>query len=429
MQKSTTVLAAAITAALAVAAAPAAAEEAKSGLNNINVSAILNGGFTSRDEDFTGISGLPIDGDHASGPQDGFWLDHSELALSGAADDMIYGKMTVVLEDHDGDTEVELEEAFIQTMGLPHGLAIRAGRFMSNVGYLNAKHTHTDYYADRPIAYRGLLGRHYYDDGVRLNWVAPTDFYLEFGVEAFKGGQFPAASGDTVGSHVVYSKIGDDISESLSWQGGLAWMKTDVDPDHCSSHDHGHDDEHDEHDEHEEHHDDHDEHEEHEAGPAFCEFDGDKDFYVADFVLKWAPGGNYKYQSVTWQTEWIKVDEDGAVFHEEHDDHEEEEHEEHGEWEAFDADNTGWYTSLVYQWSPHWAAGVRYSEIDADDAYAEEGFDSPKAYDFMLQYNFSHFSLLRFQYTRDESQADGVEDNVFTLQYTTAIGDHGAHMF
>ncbi|MBW8192564.1 hypothetical protein K0504_16105 [Neiella marina] len=377
----------------------------------INISAILNAGFTSRDNDFEGIGALPVDGDHAGGPEDGFWLDHTELALSGAVDDMFYGKLTVVLEEHDDSTEVEIEEAFVQTMGMPYGLSVRAGRFLSNVGYLNSKHAHTDSFVDRPIAYRGLLGRHYYDDGVRLNWVAPTDIYVELGAEAFAGGQYPASSGDTVGSQVAYAKFGGDISDSTSWQAGLAWLRTDNDPNECSSHDHDEEEDHDEH--------------EHEV-VEFCDFDGDKDFYVADLVFKWAPGGNYKYESLTWQTEWIQADEDGRIAHEEHDeDHDD--HEEEGEWEAFDAKNTGWYTSLVYQWSPNWSAGVRYSEIDVDAAYDEHEY-KPKAYDAMIQYNHSHFSSLRLQFTRDES-IDGEEDDVISLQYTMAIGDHGAHTF
>ncbi|MCM2678443.1 hypothetical protein [Echinimonas agarilytica] len=397
-------------------AAPVQAQTETPAFAGLNISAILNGGFTSRDHDFEGIGGLPIDGDHSAGPEDGFWLDHTELAVSGNVDDMFYGKVTTVLEEHDGSTEVELEEAFVQTLAMPAGFSIRAGRFLSNVGYLNSKHAHTDYFADRPIAYRGTLGTHYFDDGVRLNWIAPTDMYLELGAEVFKGGQFPASSGDTVGSSVVYTKLGDDINDSLSWQAGLSWLRTDNDPDHCSSHSH---DDHDDHEgedhEGEDHEGEEHDHEEH-GGPGFCEFKGEKDFYVADFVMKWAPGGNYKYQHLTWQSEVIRVEEDGDVFHEDED-----------EWDEFSADNTAWYSSLVYQWSPNWSAGVRYSQIKVDNAYDDEGF-KPKAYDAMLQYQFSHFSTLRVQYTRDESMED-LDDNVFTLQYTMAIGDHGAHAF
>ena len=376
---------------------------------------MLNAGVTDRDSSFEGIAGLPVDGEHAAGPEDGFWLDHTELAFSGAVDNHFYGKLTTVLAEHEGASELELEEAFIQTLSMPAGFSVRAGRFLSNMGYLNSKHAHTDDYVERPLAYRGLIGSHYFDDGVRLNWVAPTDIYLELGAEAFKGSNFPASSGKTVGNSVVYVKTGGDFSDSLSWQAGLSWVQADNDPDFCTAHhhedEHAHDEEH---------------VEEHEAGPGFCDFKGSKDFIIADWVLKWAPDGNYKYQSLTWQTEWLQQDVDGHALH--HDAHEEEEQHDdefHQEWETFQAKQSGWYSSVVYQFSPNWSAGIRYSQVDVDEAY---GDFTPKIYDGMLQYQFSHFSSVRFQFSKDKSM-ESVSESVMSLQYTVAIGDHGAHQF
>lgn len=391
---------------------------------NINISAILNAGFTDRGHEFEGIGGLPVDGEHAAGPQDGFWLDHTELAFSGAVDNHFYGKLTTVLAEHDGATEVELEEAFIQTLSMPYGLSVRAGRFLSNLGYLNSKHAHTDYFVARPLAYRGLLSSHYYDDGVRLNWVAPTDLYLEAGVEAFKGAKFPANSEKSIGSKVVYLKSGADLSESVSWQAGLSWLTTENDLGFCSSHNHA--------DEHAHEGDDHgdDGHdEEHSFGEELCEANGEKEYWVADFTMKWAPGGNYKYQSLTWQTEWIEQEISGQMPHHDDDDHDahDDDDSDHDaeEWEAFKTDQSGWYSSLVYQWSPNWSAGVRYSQIEMDKEFGEY---KPKALDAMIQYQFSHFSNVRLQWTQDKS-TDEHSDDVISLQYTMAIGDHGAHQF
>lgn len=385
-----------------------------------NISAILNGGYTSRDHDFEGIAGLPTNGEHASGPEEGFWLDHTELALSANIDDMYYGKITTVLDDHDGEIEVELEEAFIQTLALPYGLSIRGGRFMANVGYLNSKHAHTDPFVDRPIANRAFLSTHYYDDGVRVNWIAPLDTYVELGGEAFSGSNFPASSNDDIGATNLYLKTGADIGIEHSWQLGLSWLNTDNHPDGCSvhTHDHGaHDDTHEY------------EHEEHES-VQFCDFEGERDIYTADLIWKWAPSGNYKYQSLTFLAEYFYVDDKG-MFH--HDEHEEEEHEhehegEHHEHEhnnLIDGSSKGWHTSLVYQWSPNWSAGVRYSEVSPNAFYSDE---NAQAWDVMVQYMRSHFSTIRLQFTHDESM-HGVEDDVITLQYTMSLGDHGAHLF
>ena len=425
-------------------------------INNINISAILNAGITDRDSSGE-IEGLVTAGEHALPKQDGFWLDHTELAFSGAVDDKFYGKLTTVLHEHDGSMEVELEEAFIQTLAMPYGLSVRAGRFLSNIGYLNSKHTHTDYFADRPVAYRGLLATHMYDDGVRLNWVAPTDLYLELGAEAFAGKSFPAKSDKTVGNTVVYVKSGDDLTDSISWQAGLAFMQTDNNQGFCSSHNHdhsGHDHAHGhahghaghghglaeelcyEYEGAHEHISPADgyvyadgtaaDHVFYEAGVA----NGSKDYYIADLVMKWAPNGNYKYQSLTWQTEWIQQKLEGRAGHG---------HEvtltnidpdvasitfEKPHWHDVETSQNGWYSSLVYQWSPNWSAGARYSRINVDSQYGDH---NPAAVDLMLQYNFSHFSTLRLQATKDETSRES--DNVISLQYSVAIGDHGAHQF
>ena len=67
--------------------------------------------------------------------------------------------------------------------------ALRAGRFFSNIGYLNSHHAHTDKFFDRPLAYQAFLGNQYGDDGVQLRWVAPTDLFVELGGEVFRGAE------------------------------------------------------------------------------------------------------------------------------------------------------------------------------------------------------------------------------------------------
>lgn len=47
-----------------------------------------------------------------------------------------------------------MEEAFIQTTALPHGLRVKAGRCLSNIGYLNDQHAHTRDFVDVPLAYQ-----------------------------------------------------------------------------------------------------------------------------------------------------------------------------------------------------------------------------------------------------------------------------------
>ncbi|MCU7817271.1 MAG: hypothetical protein KZQ81_19300 [Candidatus Thiodiazotropha sp. (ex Rostrolucina anterorostrata)] len=74
--------------------------------------------------------------------QSDFYWCHNELAISANVDDMFYGKLTAVVADHEGETEVELEEVFIETLVLGHGLAVKGGRFFTGIGYLNQQHPH-----------------------------------------------------------------------------------------------------------------------------------------------------------------------------------------------------------------------------------------------------------------------------------------------
>ena len=75
-------------------------------LTNPAISAVLDGYYQTADR--------PM-----AERQEGFGLGETELALSANIDDMFYGKVTTIIENHDGDTEVELEEAFIQTLAMP----------------------------------------------------------------------------------------------------------------------------------------------------------------------------------------------------------------------------------------------------------------------------------------------------------------------
>ncbi len=109
-----------------------------------------------------------VDGEDEAHREQGFGLGHTELSLSSPIDDLFSGRLTAVFEEHDGESEVLIEEAYLQTNGLPYALNVRAGRFLSQVGYLNGRHMHEDDFVERPAAYRAMLGSHYYDTALFL---------------------------------------------------------------------------------------------------------------------------------------------------------------------------------------------------------------------------------------------------------------------
>ncbi|MDX1552464.1 MAG: hypothetical protein R3198_07580, partial [Marinobacter sp.] len=172
---------------------------------------------------------------------EGIGLGHTELSLSSPIDDMFEGRLTAVLEDHAGETELELEEAFLQTTGIPYNLSVRGGRFLSQVGYLNSRHLHEDDFVERPAAYRALLGSHYFDDGLRLNLLLPTPFYWEIGAEAFDGGRLSEGDED-IGVYTLNTRFGGDLSRSQSWQAGLSYLNNrQIHGEHGDDHEDDHD--------------------------------------------------------------------------------------------------------------------------------------------------------------------------------------------
>jgi hypothetical protein len=93
--------------------------------------------------------------------------------------------------DNNNQTEIELEEAFLQTTGLPFGLQLKGGQFFDAFGRINATHPHTWEFADSPLVNGRLLG----PDGLRgvgaqISWTLPTPWYAQliFAVQNGRGG-------------------------------------------------------------------------------------------------------------------------------------------------------------------------------------------------------------------------------------------------
>ncbi|NVK11285.1 MAG: hypothetical protein HWD83_04715 [Gammaproteobacteria bacterium] len=377
---------------------------------DLNISAVLDGYYQNEH----------IEGGLRS---EGFNIGHNELVLSAPVDDNFYGKLTTIIASHEGDIELEVEEAFIQTTALPYGIGVRGGRFLSDIGYLNNQHLHSDTFAERPVVYRNLLGSHYYDDGIRVNWVAPTPFYVNVFTEAMSGSNLEADMGheehddghddehghDTnISVYTVGLELGGDIGTDHSWQFGVSALNNELGVQHLEPPVpgaippvHDHDTEHD-----------------HAHGAAF----GAERMYIVDATYKWAPNGNYKYQSLTLAAEYIN----GSDAYEEF---------------TAPGDNTGWYVSAAYRFSGTWSVGAMYSEFDG---YEFHEFDMDPSGQFEAEYDNvtvketqlaltwhpSHFSNIRLYATRQQLTMDEQETtNVVGISFNTALGDHGAHAF
>ncbi len=355
---------------------------------NPGVSVILNGNYVvdSRDPALGRIPGFPL-GDEAGRPDRGFSLAESELTFAANIDPFFYGSFTVAF---DGQGEAAVEEAYVQTTALPAGLTAKAGRFFSGVGYLNERHAHNWSFIDMPLPYRAFLGGQYGDDGVQLRWLAPTDIFLEFGAEAFRGDSFPGgnAANRGAGTWAAYVHTGADLNDSWSWLAAASYIRTEADGRETEDPFNGTD-----------------------------VFDGSTDLGIVSGVLKWAPGGNVKLANLTLSAEYFfsadRGDFNGAPV---------------------DLDRSGFYAQGVYMFVPQWSVGVRYSQLSGDNpgpllvgSTLDPLGNDPWSATALLEYDSSEFGRFRIQYTRDESNL--LKADQLWFQYTVAYGPHGAHRY
>ena len=372
---------------------------------NPEMSLILQGAWIDRAGGERHITGfLPADS-HGHGHGDGgttrgLTLDQTELVMSANVDRYFRGYVNLAFIDE----EVELEEAWFQTLGLGHGFSLKGGRFLSGIGYQNERHPHAWDFYDTSLMYQALFGTHLIHDGLQAKWVAPLETFLEFGVEAARGQNFPGTDNDKrgVGTWAAFAHIGDDVGTSHSWRAGLSHVRAKPEDRDGEIEDLWDD----------------------EADLAFT---GSSRAWVADFVWKWAPEGNPTQRNLTLQAEYFRRTERGEM--------ECEDGSCIGESGDYRARQSGGYAQGVYQFMPRWRVGYRYDRLLSDSvdfgnlaAWIPVSDYEPSKHTLMVDYSPSEFSRLRLQYARDKSMEDA-DDHQVILQYIFSLGAHGAHRF
>jgi hypothetical protein len=334
----------------------------------------------------------------------GLGLGHSDLLARGTLGRHFSAEGIAAISTHEGHLEKGVEKLFIQTRTLPAGFQVRMGRFASQVGYLNEQHPHADDFVERPALYRAFLGHHYFDDGLRLNWTAPTPFLLQLGAESFSGKKLTPESNQRsrYGVGTLTVKVGSDIGSNQAWQAGVSLLRnrraasaaehhTAADEDHADEQTHA----------------DHGETHGHGAafpGPRLAMF---------DVAWKWAPNGNAREQQVRVVFEQARLSgqPDPLLAQRRHE---------------------GSSLAVVWRFRPDWEAGIRADRLRA--ARAHDDHADPvllNEQSAMLVYKPSHKQALRLQWTtnRNAQGFDLSARRVLALQYVVAFGAHGAHPF
>jgi hypothetical protein len=391
----------------AQAAAGAVAQQQHSNAFNPDISVILEGRYAnlSQDPATYRIGGfIPSNGSVDPGKR-GFSLSESELVFSASADPYFNGTLIASL---DPDGGVDVENGYLETLGLSHGWSIKAGRFFSKIGYLNEQHQHAWDFIDIPLPYRAFLGGQLADDGIQAKWLAPTDLLVELGAEAGHGHTFPDGDSYKNGASLgtLFGHVGGDAGVSNSWRTGLSYI--DAMPDDRPYQDFD------------------------SAGNTVNNaFTGHSKLWLADFVWKWAPEGNPYSQNFKLQAEYFQRNEDGNLVFD-------------TAGRALPGDyssrQSGWYGQAVYQFAPRWRVGLRYDRLSPGRvSIGQVNSGTLSAADFpvlqpytptlrtaMIDFSPSEFSRFRLQFARDQSRPDQPDNQIF-LQYILSLGTHGAH--
>ena len=345
-------------------------------------------------------------GDHDP-QQRGFNARNAEITLDGAVDPYFQGFANIVLKlDNDNETEIELEEAFLQTTSLPYGLQLKGGQFFDAFGRINPTHPHTWEFADSPLVNGRLLG----PDGLRgvgaqVSWTLPTPWYsqLLFAVQNGRGGT--AYSFRNRGDDALFFNrmtIDRDAS-ALHDMLYVPRFETSFNPSDTQTVLLG-------------------------ASGAFgmndTGTDNHTEIYGVDFLYKWksshAEGG---FPFLKWQTEAMyRRFEAGrgldALFPVE---------ETFRDW--------GLYSQLLWGFKKGWVAGVRgdYLHMQESAFTDDDTRQSRSRLSANLTWYPTEFSKIRLQYNHDfleenDFLASRGVDSIF-LQFEFILGAHGAHKF
>jgi TolA-binding protein len=345
-------------------------------------------------------------GDHDP-QQRGFNARNTELAFDGAVDPYFEGFANIVFKlDNDNETEVEVEEAFLQTTSLPFNLQLKAGQFFAAFGRINPVHPHAWEFVDAALVSGRILG----PDGLRgvgaqISWIVPVPWYsqLIFAAQNGRGGtgfsfRNPGEEGIFFGRETTDREARglQDFVWIPRWENSVDLSPTQVVLAGMSG----------------------------AFGSNETGANSRTQIYGADFLYKWksanAEGG---FPFVKWQTEWMYrrfeagrgVDKSFPVAETFHD------------W--------GLYSQVLWGFKKGWVAGVRgdYLHMTDSEFTDDEDRQSRSRVSANLTWYPTEFSKIRLQYNHDFLDetfflAGRDVDSVF-LQFEFILGAHGAHKF
>src|SRR5213594_1683407 len=373
------------------------------GKNYMNIS--LDGLFALAYSSARDLHNIEV-GDHDP-QQRGFNARNTELAFDGAVDPYFEGFANIVFKlDNDNETDVEVEEAFMQTTSLSYNLQLKAGQFFAAFGRLNPTHPHTWDFADTPLVNGLFLG----PDGLRgvgaqTSWTLPLPWYSQLIFASQNGRGSTGFSFRNPGEDgMFFDRITTDrearglqdfvwiprfensfnLSDTQTVLAGVSGA----------------------------------------FGSNETGADSRTQIYGADLLYKWksarAEGG---FPFVKWQTEFMYRRFQAG----------------HGANDSFPVAETfhdwGMYSQVLWGFKKGWVVGIRGDFVDMQDSEFTDDLDRQSRWRISANLTWypTEFSKIRLQYNQDL-----LEKNFFLsarqvesifLQWEFILGAHGAHKF
>jgi TonB dependent receptor len=190
------------------------------------VTTVVAGG-SSVDDDT--LAGLQAGGHDPQGR--GFSVPNIELIIGGALQPWVSAEVRIVtFISSEGETEIELEEAFVRSLSLPAGLEMTAGQFFTPFGRINPTHPHTWAWLDQPVINSRVFG----GDGMRgqgmtvalalpVAWASRLSATAQNArgetMASFVGEEGETVAGRPLGEHEVHSY--EDLVTTVGWRAGV----------------------------------------------------------------------------------------------------------------------------------------------------------------------------------------------------------------
>ena len=350
----------------------------------------------------------------------GFTFSQAELSFLGAVDPYFTAEAHILffLDPVEGETEVELEEAFATSQALPWGLELEVGHFLTEVGRINPRHPHQWEFLDQPIINSRLFGADgMRAPGARLGWLTPLPWFSEVhaGVQN--------ANGETMASFLANDEFFEersiggwpfsdrevrstaDLVYLARWANGfdlatdwsLAFGGTGL------------------------------------FGPNATGPDGRTSIAGADLVLKWRPVSNDRgWPYMTWQAEFLQrfYEADDALNEGDPDDPSDD-----VLFPSETLDDWGFYAQWIWGFVRNWSTGLRFEYADGagsafggrqEDPFRDERFRiSP-----LVTWRPTEFTRFRLQYNYDNARhLDSNDAHTAWIGAEFFFGSHPAHAY